>query len=97
MFGNMLNFWGIFSHLFTSVAEVETWLRDNAQPTMGPLLRAEKVGRHNVVWRKKENVWERYVIAARFSKGHACANKKKPPAGLILADRHYVALVPPED
>ena len=41
-------------------------------------------------------MWERYVIAGRFSKGYACVNKKKPPAILILADRHYVALVPPE-
>ena len=49
-----------------------------------------------MVWRKKENVWERYVIAGRFSKGYACANKRKPPAVLILADRHYVALVPPK-
>ena len=90
-----------YGQLFSSKAEFEKWLKENAQPTHwcnGPIAQAtsEKIGRPIVVWRKKENVWERYVIAGRFSKGYACANKRKPPAVLILADRHYVALVPPE-
>ena len=48
-------------------------------------------------WRPKDNSWTRFTIAPRFSDGQACWAKGTSPATVILRNKHYTVLKPPED
>ena len=48
-------------------------------------------------WRPKDNSWTRFTIAPRFSDGQACWAKGTSPATVILRNKHYTILKPPED
>ena len=90
-----------FADLFKDDQSFQSWLRAAGKQTTyaeGALIQAsvEKTGSSVIVWRYKDSTWERYVLAARFSKGRACWAPKAAPHTVVLKDKHYYGACPPE-
>ena len=86
-----------FEALFKDEQSVKSWLKaagKQATYAEGALIQAsvEKTG-SKIIWRYKDSAWERYVLAARFSKGRACWARKAVPHTVVLKDKHYTVLI----
>ena len=79
----------------------ETWVAEAAQSTTwtdGLLIQAltEKIGCVTIVWRRTASHWERFCFAPKFHNGEARYGSKGAPLCVILKDKHYLSLRPPE-
>ena len=95
-----------YKQLFGSQKEFEAWVSAAARQehwAEGKLIQAtcEKVGRPAIIWGKKvENgyaTFTRLVVATRFSNGLACCARDQQPMVFQLFQKHYTALVCPEN
>ena len=54
---------------------------------------SEKLGTALVIFKKNEGgSWQRFCVAARFSKGYACMARGAQPVILTLENKHYKSL-----
>ena len=92
-----------FAKLFPSREAYDAWLGkapSNTTWAEGKLVQAcsERLGAPIIVWSwsNERSAWERFTVAGKFSRGVAACAKNRKPISVILRDKHYAALKPPE-
>ena len=93
-----------FRAMCASQEEFDSWLEQAAcvqTSAEGKLIQAfsEKAGVPVIIWSwsYERGSWQRATIAGKFSKGFAMCSKHKKPITVLLRDKHYCVLTPPEN
>ncbi|CAE7777545.1 NRT2.5 [Symbiodinium sp. CCMP2592] len=79
---------------------IDDWLRNQAIATTwacGMSIQAlvEKSGYPAVIWKWKDNTWQRYTFSAKFKDGQAMVCRQGHPLVLILREGHFTFMTPP--